>query len=599
MKNRKIKIAIIDSGVNYKHPELKDYKISGITLKVINGKINVEDDIMDYIGHGTAIFFLLNNQVKLYKNIEIYNIKLFDNQIKLSQNDFLLILNYILENYNFNLINLSFGIHSCNYKLFHNIFDKFSQRNTIIVSAYDNKGYLSYPAIFNNVIGVSVEENIDFLKKIYCIENSPINIIGYTNIYRVPWIDEKYNFVKGSSFFCPEVTAKIAISLGNGQDIFTSFDNKIVYNKYIDKQIFSFENIAIFPFSKEEKVIACFEKMINCNSISYFSTAKQGHVGKKISDVLHYCSNDKIIYNIKDINFDKIDTLVIGHMDNLSKIENVDYIKTLVEKSLKYNIKYYFFDPIMNNVEQMLKKNNKIYYSPSLNKSLIIPRFGKLYKTNIPVVCITGTSSSQGKFTLQLKLRKNLLNANYKIGQIGTEPSSFLFGFDEVFPNGYNASINLSIDEIIQLINQQLWKISEKEYNLILCGLQSGLAPISHANSKSIPIVHQLFLEVIKPDVIVLCINPYDEYLHIKKCLLLAEALSFGKVIAMVCFPQTIKNNWMAKLGEKKVLSNDEFNFLKTNIKKWFNLPLFRLDDDNQIIQLTNNILKYFERSAD
>ena len=38
--------------------------------------------------------------------------------------------------------------------------------------------------------------------------------------------------------------------------------------------------------------------------------------------------------------------------------------------------------------------------------------------TNKPTVCVVGTSSSQGKFTLQLKIREKLLGIGYKVGQI-------------------------------------------------------------------------------------------------------------------------------------------------------------------------------------
>lgn len=53
-------------------------------------------------------------------------------------------------------------------------------------------------------------------------------------------------------------------------------------------------------------------------------------------------------------------------------------------------------------------------------------RFGKLRKSSKPVVGIFGTSSSQGEFTLQVKLYHELSLQNYYVGFIATEPSGYL-----------------------------------------------------------------------------------------------------------------------------------------------------------------------------
>ena len=50
------KIVIIDSGVNRKHPKLEGAHIEGIHLwKDDEGNIQVDDDVIDEYGHGTAV----------------------------------------------------------------------------------------------------------------------------------------------------------------------------------------------------------------------------------------------------------------------------------------------------------------------------------------------------------------------------------------------------------------------------------------------------------------------------------------------------------------------------------------------------------------
>ena len=45
-------------------------------------------------------------------------------------------------------------------------------------------------------------------------------------------------------------------------------------------------------------------------------------------------------------------------------------------------------------------------------------RFGKLRKTGMPVIMVCGTSSKQGKFHVQLELRKRFLQDGYIIFQV-------------------------------------------------------------------------------------------------------------------------------------------------------------------------------------
>lgn len=56
-----------------------------------------------------------------------------------------------------------------------------------------------------------------------------------------------------------------------------------------------------------------------------------------------------------------------------------------------------------------------------------------LYRISTPVLAVCGTSSKQGKFTLQLELRKRFCEMGYKVGQIGTEPNSLLLGWITFF----------------------------------------------------------------------------------------------------------------------------------------------------------------------
>ncbi|NLK76099.1 MAG: hypothetical protein GX288_12575 [Clostridiales bacterium] len=89
-----IKIAILDTGVNANHKEFINTKLNGYALYVnLNGEVEKRNEFHDELGHGTAVFYLIN---KFSKNAEITNIKIFHGKTaNISQADFEKILIYI------------------------------------------------------------------------------------------------------------------------------------------------------------------------------------------------------------------------------------------------------------------------------------------------------------------------------------------------------------------------------------------------------------------------------------------------------------------------------------------------------------------------
>ena len=94
--------------------------------------------------------------------------------------------------------------------------------------------------------------------------------------------------------------------------------------------------------------------------------------------------------------------------------------KLFINKILQYNKNVYSLDDY-NVEERSLYKTSGQFFSPqiTLNTSKIVP-FGKLYKNDIPILGIFGTRSKQGKWSLQMELRKRLLADGYVVGLLGT-----------------------------------------------------------------------------------------------------------------------------------------------------------------------------------
>lgn len=593
----KIKIAILDSGVRKDHPAFSNININGFSLCVKSESVEQYDEFIDNIGHGTAIFYLID---KFIKDVEITNIKIYDINSELMQDDFETLLDYIYRHYNFDVINISMGFLSCgSVANLQKICDDFYAKGTIIISAFDNNGAVSFPAALENVIGVDGQENVSLLNDYVYVENSIINIIGKLENMRVAWVKPDYIIVKGNSFLCANITANVAKCIQDQGDFHLQkiCTEKHSFLKTVDNHMpFTIQKAAIFPFNKEIHAIARFEKLLNFNITNYYTARITGHIGKQISDILPDCDNDKVIKNIDDIEWNDFDTLILGHTGELSRLTKNDYEANLIYNAIEKDKNIFCFDNPTRILDNQNNYQNAKIYFPKIDSTNIKKRFGKLYKTNKPILAVIGTNSRQGKFSLQLYIRKKFMELGYSVGQLGTEPSSFLFGIDEIFHCGYNGQINLDIPQTYIAVNDLIWNITQKDIDLIIAGTQSGFLAYNDYNAMMFPAYHQIFFSALQPDAIIVCINPFDDMEFVNRTIKAAEGLSGGKVIGIVCFPIDISDGWQGNFGMRTRINEEKENEIKN--KYFFNkdIKVYMLDKSDDLDELLFKCIDYFQQ---
>lgn len=145
-KNRKVKIAVIDSGIYKEHEDLY-----GIIVKEFNA-INQDEQVIDEFGHGTAIAGIiggLNNEigvVGIATNIEIYDVKVLDKYGRGDVRDLITAIDWCIEQ-NIDIINISFGYQTESVEL-KSAIDRAVDEGIILVAAAGNTyGFgVDYPA---------------------------------------------------------------------------------------------------------------------------------------------------------------------------------------------------------------------------------------------------------------------------------------------------------------------------------------------------------------------------------------------------------------------------------------------------------------------
>lgn len=590
-----LKIAIIDSGIDLNRKELNYDKI--ICL----------NDCNDKIGHGTAVASIIQKQVP---NATLYIYNLFSNMGRVDSVELANVLNQIHSCQQFDIIHLSCGIVSSDsIDVLHNVIKKIFYTGTIFVSAFDNEGSVSYPAAFEEVIGVDWNALCPSGIKYIYMKDSLVNILGTGSIQRLPWLNGTYKYVAGSSFAAPYITSIVAKCLENGINKFSDILNYLEKNayqvlnvqnsKYIEKSnLFKIKKAIIFPFNKELHSLAVNQDSLSFSIQGIYEPSLFRNVGKKVSEILSFCNSSITISDIKKLDWSSdFDTVILGHTKLIANSLNNDMILEILEQCIRFKKNIYSFDSLdfYKKQVELLKKEGCWAFHPKIDESDVDNSLlGKLYKISTPVIGFFGTSPKQGKFTLQIAVKNMMSKLGYKIGGLATEPSAQLFNFDFSYPLGYECSVHISGVKSIQTLNRLMHEIDKKNYDLIIVGSQSQTVPYNTGNVGHYPIYQQDFLLGTEPDAVILCINPFDEIHYISRTIKYLENYIDTKVIALSLFPKNKVFEWSIQGAQTEDVPIKTLSEIKNYYSNVFQIPCFLLGDERDLEKMINHIIDFF-----
>ena len=585
---------IIDSGYSGQNKK----NIAGVNLY---DKETVE--VSDNIGHGTSVTDLI---IEKCPESNLLMIKICDSYTDFSCDTLCSALRYIVTNkLHCNVLNISLGIQRVdNFKLFSKLIEQIISMNIVVVSAYHSKT-MSFPAAFKDVIGVDVNSKIKSLDDFVYNENGIIDIIGSDSYIRFAQNKNKSSFNRGSSFIAAKISGLLVRFFYKNDNC--SDRNKVArqYLKSIAKTVRIFHDPVIdrgamflkttkqaiaLPFNKEIAALAANEDLINFEIANYFDFEISLNKNKLVSSVLPHSNNQKKIRSICEINWEnEFDTVICGHCKEYEVLTGSKVIDNIIHNCMVHNKKIYCFDDLSD------KKNiNDLNcYFPCVHKNMVPKdRYNKLFELSKPILAIMGTSSVQGKYSLQLTLRRQLLSMGYNVSNIGTEPNGYIFGFDYIFPIGYESKTTLNPYEFTTLVNNAIWNSEQKDPDIIIIGSQSGTIPIANNNLEYFLFRQYELLLGCNPDAVLLCVNSFDSDLYIKKTINFIESCTHAKVIALVLSPIKKPNNGFSLRHKRDVLETEEILFLVEQLKQRFGISVYPLGIDTK--QLTNEILYFF-----
>ncbi|RXZ80001.1 peptidase S8 [Paenibacillaceae bacterium] len=209
----RVKIGVIDTGVDFQHSDLRQSLARGINL------INRNQPPHDDNGHGTHIAGTIaaanmpRGMIGVAPRATIYPVKAFDHNGSAYVSDIILGIEWCVRN-RMHIVNMSFGMKTRSKPLLNAVTNAYNA-GVVVVASSGNDGKLKsidYPARYPQTISVGATNR---LRRVAPFSNrgSYIDIYAPGDKIVSAWLNDKYHEMSGTSMATSHVSGAIALLL--------------------------------------------------------------------------------------------------------------------------------------------------------------------------------------------------------------------------------------------------------------------------------------------------------------------------------------------------------------------------------------------------
>lgn len=220
-----VKVAVIDTGIDLKHPDLK------LNIKAGINTINPGRSFTDDNGHGTHVAGIIgatNNTfgvVGIGPQIDLYSVKALNRNGSGYLSDIIEGIDWAIQN-NIQVINMSLGTRS-NIQSFHDAVIRAYNSGVVIVAAAGNDfhGPVNFPAAYPEVIAVSAMDQNDQIASFSSVGPEVDFAAPGVNIFST-FKGSTYATLSGTSMASPHVAGAAALVMSVPSKCDTDLDGK-------------------------------------------------------------------------------------------------------------------------------------------------------------------------------------------------------------------------------------------------------------------------------------------------------------------------------------------------------------------------------------
>lgn len=212
-KGQGIRIAIVDTGVDFTHPDIKSALHRGVNL------LNRHQLPMDDNGHGTHIAGTLVASSASFgirgiaPGASLFPVKAFDRDGAAYVSDIILAIHWCITN-RMNIINMSFGMSTYSPALHNAVKSAYAQEIVIVASAgnHGKQNSIDYPARFPQTIAVGATNKGNRIAA-FSNQGEFVDVYAPGEAIYSTWLRGQYNELSGTSMATAHVSGVIALLL--------------------------------------------------------------------------------------------------------------------------------------------------------------------------------------------------------------------------------------------------------------------------------------------------------------------------------------------------------------------------------------------------
>jgi len=630
LTGRGVRVAVVDSGIAPDHPGVGRIA-GGVDLAVgPEGRAVCGPDFTDRAGHGTACAGIIRKKAP---DAELYSIRIFDTSLTADGRALVAAIRWAAEQ-GMDVVNLSLGTTEVAFRdAIAGACREAVQAGVILVAAAHNEGRESYPAALPDAIGVAGGRVYGRYGYSYR-PGETVECVAHGDEQRLCWLNGGEIVLGGTSFAAPHIAGIVALIRearpratlaevrevlkahalggaaepirGGGDRPFTFSSTPPTPHSEVGKgsKYGWIRRAALYPYNKEMHAFVRFRDLLRFEVVGVADPAGRRLVGRDAGEVIGEApAGLRIAPRLQDALRDA-DTLILGYVDRLGDIAGRDLLRESIQKALERGVHVFSFLPVPSGVYGDLyaiarQKGLRIVY-PFISSGEVRSVIRKTRPdgaVDVPVIGVFGTSSQQGKFTIQLILRRRLIQAGYRVGQVGTEHHAELFGMDLAFPMGYASPLEFPLQHYAPYLDHKMQEICQKRRpEIVLVGSQSGTIPYDVREQSTHSLPSLAFLLGTRPDACILVVNSIDPDGYIRDTLDTIRALGGAPTIllAMGDKEKHIRSAYGRSLVTPRQMSRGEIERRLQGLEETFRLPAVEILSERGQQRMVETIIRHF-----